>query len=560
MVCEEVFEIFSRDRQLHSLPVVGRGLPLGLINRNALVDHYSKLFFRELYGKKPISMVMEQDPLVVDKSLSLDDLSRILVEDGGRFLYDGFIITEDGVYLGMGRAHDLMDELAKRKQAHLYHIAHHDGLTGLPNRQLFNDRLAQAVGMARRTASNLGLLMLDLDRFKAVNDSLGHPAGDQLLVAAAERLKASVRASDTVARLGGDEFTIILPDLDSPADAGRVAEKIRLALARPFAIQGRNVEISSSIGISLYPGDGADADSLVTHADDALYEAKETRDSLCYFQPALRSQLQRRHEMEVELKRALERGQLSLFYQPQVEIWSGRLAGLEALLRWKHPERGLILPGDFIPLAERSGLILSLGEWTLREACRQLRLWQERGLKAMPVAVNVSAKHFLQQGFGPWILRVLSEYGLPPVLLELELTETVAMQAGEEVRSELEMLRQAGMRLALDDFGTGYSSLGTLRELPFDILKMDRSFISGIARNHRDRAMAKAVLGLAQGLNLDVIAEGVENLEQLEILKAENCDQFQGYLCSPPLEAEAMEELLGRGARFEGQPLKDFPG
>jgi diguanylate cyclase (GGDEF)-like protein len=547
MKCGEVYEIFAKDRQLHSLPIVDGDRPLGLINRRILVEQFSKRYFRELYGRKPISFVMEKAPLIVDKGVSLDDLSRILVEDGDQFLYDGFIITESGRYLGMGRAHDLMDELSKRKQAHLYHIAHHDMLTGLPNRQLFQDRLRRCVAQASRHGQSMGLLFIDLDHFKQVNDSFGHAAGDALLAAVARRLEACVRASDTVARLGGDEFTVILGELAQSADAALVAEKILRALSQPLAIQGRSLRISASIGVSLYPEDGADAGTLVIHADTALYDAKEGRACYRFFRKSLHASVMLRHETEAELRGAVERGEMLLHYQPQVEMKSGRIVGVEALLRWRHPRRGLVQPADFVPLAEEIGEIVELGEWVLGEACRQARAWRSLGLPELGMAVNVSALQFEGPGLADLALQFLDAMDLPPSAIELELTETAAMTRGQKAGAELDLLRAAGVRVAMDDFGTGYSSLSTLRNFSFDTLKIDRSFVKSLVSSPRDQAISRAILGLAHSMDLKVVAEGVESVDQWQLLKAEGCDLMQGYLCSPALAPEGIEALMRQG-------------
>ena len=554
--CGDVYDIFSGDPQLHSLPVVEALKPVGLINRRALVEQYSKLYFRDLYGKKPISLIMEKSPLVVDKGVSLDDVSRILVEDGDQFLYDGFIITEQGSYLGMGRAHDLMAELAKRKQAHLFHIAHHDVLTGLPNRQLFRDRLRKSLARAERHGHRVGLLFIDLDHFKSVNDTLGHPAGDELLLAVAGRLKGCVRSADTVARLGGDEFTVILDEMNSVGDASVVSEKILWALSQPLEIKGRVLHISASVGVSLYPEDGSDADTLVSRSDNALYHAKERRNSFQFFQKNVHDELMRRHAMDAELRGALEKGEMELYYQPKLDLKSGRICGAEALLRWEHPFRGLVGPSEFIPLAESNGMIIALGDWALAQACRQAASWQAEGFPNFSMAVNVSARQLERPGLAEAVLRVLTETGLAPELIELELTESVAMNSKGRASEELDLLRSCGVRIAMDDFGTGYSSLAYLRNFSFDTLKIDRSFVISLVKSPRDQAIARAILAMAHSLDLTVVAEGVETYEQRELLKADGCDVMQGYACSPPLPAAEMGGLL-RAAAYDCGRLID---
>ncbi|HLY07888.1 MAG TPA: EAL domain-containing protein [Planctomycetota bacterium] len=551
MVCNEAYEIFSKDPSLHSLPVVDGTRPMGMINRHLLVEQYSKLFFRELYGRHPISTIMEKAPLIVDQGMSLDDLSRILVEDGEKFLYDGFIITRRGHYAGMGRAHDLMAELTRRKQAHLFHIAHHDMLTGLPNRQLFQDRLRQAVSKAARDRSHLAVLFIDLDHFKTVNDTLGHGAGDQILCTMARRLERCVRASDTVARLGGDEFTVILAELSRAADAAVVADKILRTLAEPVELKGRPVRVSGSIGISQFPEDGDDWETLVQQSDSALYHAKESRNRFQFFQQRQHAQVMHRHALQEDLRQAYEKGQFLLHFQPQVDLSSGRVAGVEALLRWRHPERGLVTAAEFIESTEETGLIIPLGDWVLAEACRQAVVWRQRGL-TLWTAVNVSGRQFQAPGFASRILRCLREHGLPPSVLQLELTESIALETSEEALRDLEDLRREGVQLAMDDFGSGYSSLSYLRRFTFDILKIDRTFVKDIPDRARDCAIARAILSMAHSLDLKVVAEGVETREQQDLLRESGCDLMQGYLFSPAVPAEEVEALLARG-RTRGQ-------
>jgi diguanylate cyclase (GGDEF)-like protein len=548
MICNEAYTLFSKNPALHSLPVVDGTTPIGIINRNILVEQYSKLFFRDLYGRHPITTIMEKAPLIVDAGTSLDDLSRILVEDGEKFLYDGFIITRRGHYAGMGRAHDLMAELARRKQAHLYHIAHHDILTGLPNRQLFQDRLRQAVSKAGRDRSHLAVLFIDLDNFKTVNDTLGHAAGDQLLSTVARRLERCVRSSDTVARLGGDEFTVILAEITRAADAAIVAEKILHSLAEPIPMKGRPIRVSASIGISLFPEDGADCETLVQQSDNALYHAKESRNNFQFFQARQHAAVMHRHELEEDLRQALGNGEFLLHYQPQVELTSGRIAGVEALVRWRHAKRGLLAAAEFIDAAEETGLIVPLGDWILSEACRQAAEWRKQGL-SLWTAVNVSGRQFQARGFASRVLDLLREQRLPPTQLQIELTESVAIETGEETLRDLERLRGEGVQVAMDDFGSGYSSLSYLRSFTFDILKIDRSFVKDIPGRHRDCAIARAILRMAHSLELKVVAEGVETPQQQDLLREGGCDLMQGYLFSPAVPPDEIERLLARGGR-----------
>jgi diguanylate cyclase (GGDEF)-like protein len=544
-LCDRVYELFVSKTDLHSLPIVETGRPRGLINRYTLIDRFSQRFFRELYGRKPISLFMEKNPLVVDQAMGLDDLSGILAEEGDRAMADGFIITEGGIYRGMGTGHRLMRELTRRRQVRLHHLAHHDTLTGLPNRLLFYDRLKQQLGRAARSGDCVALLFIDLDRFKWVNDNLGHPAGDQLLVGVADRLAGCIRESDTLARLGGDEFTVILPGLREPKDAALVAEKVTRALTEPFELAAGRAEISCSIGISVFPGDGAEAEILVKKADNALYKAKENRGRTEFFTAALNEGLQKRQDLEAELRRALQNGEFTLHYQPQVELGSARLRGAEALIRWNHPSRGLVSPADFIPFAEESGFISQIGQWVVTEACRQAKAWQEAGHSPLRVAVNVSPQQFKDPKFPSVVFSALEKSGLEPGLLELEITEGIAMKNGPEVLEMLKLLRARGVSLFMDDFGTGYSSLSYLHRFSLDGLKIDRSLVSAIeGEGASGQAIAGAILAMARSLGLRVVAEGVETQSQLQFLAWKNCDFIQGYLASPALDAEKFEGLL----------------
>jgi diguanylate cyclase (GGDEF)-like protein len=546
MVCNEVYALFAKDPSLHSLPVVDGATPVGMINRNILLEQYSQLYFRDLYGRHPIATIMEKSPLVVDVGTSLDDLSRILAEDGEKFLYDGFIITREGQYAGMGRANDLMAELSRRKHAHLYHIAHHDMLTGLPNRQLFQDRLRQDLAKAERARSPLAVLFIDLDHFKTVNDTMGHESGDTLLVAVARRLETCVRSTDTVARLGGDEFTVILSEVAKPADAAVVAEKILGRLAEPAEIKGRLVRVSASIGISLFPEDGSDVESLLQHSDNALYHAKESRNTFQFFHRRQHDEVMLRHAMEQELREAFDRHQFLLHYQPQIELSTGRIVGVEALLRWRHPEKGVLAAGTFIEPVDEMGLIVPLGDWVLSESCRQAAAWRRKGL-SLWTAVNVSARQFRSPAFASRVLDILGEQEVPPSVLQLELTESVALETGDRARQDLERLRREGVQVAMDDFGSGYSSLSYLRRFSFDVLKMDRSFVKDIPDRDRDYAIAKAILSMAHSLGLKVVAEGVETPHQQELLRECRCDLMQGFLYSPAVPPEEIERMVSQG-------------
>ncbi|HRP98144.1 MAG TPA: EAL domain-containing protein [Rhodocyclaceae bacterium] len=443
----------------------------------------------------------------------------------------------------------LIEDISERKasEERIRYLAEHDALTGLPNRLRLHERLAQAILTAQREHRRLALLFIDLDHFKNINDTLGHHVGDQLLRVVAERIVQCVRATDTVSRPGGDEFTLLLPDIAGPDDAARVAEKVLDALARPYSIDGRQLMISASVGIGLYPDDGADIAALMRSADLAMYHGKESgRNAYHFFRAEMNERVHERMALETALRRALKNGEFLLHYQPQIDSATRRIVGVEALLRWQDPEAGLVSPARFIPLAEETGLILPLGAWVLKEACRQNRAWQAAGLPALPVAVNISALQFRQRQFVELVADALAASGLTAACLELELTESIMMDAAERHLEVLEAIRDMGIRMAIDDFGTGYSSLAYLKRLPIDKLKIDQAFVRDVATDPDDAAIVGAIIGLARNMKLEVIAEGVESEAQLDFLRRGGCDQVQGYLFSPPLPAAAFELLWRR--------------
>jgi diguanylate cyclase (GGDEF)-like protein/PAS domain S-box-containing protein len=425
------------------------------------------------------------------------------------------------------------------------HLAHHDPLTGLPNRLLFNARLGHALQRARREQAQVAVLFLDLDRFKNVNDSLGHPAGDRLIQAVAGRLKGCVRDQDTVARLGGDEITIIAEDIRHSRDAAAVAQKVLEAFARPFALDDQEVYITASMGVSLFPDDGGEVATLVKNADAAMYRAKaQGRNNYQFYTAELTTMAFERLALESSLRRALERGELVLHYQPQVACGDGRITGLEALVRWRHPEMGLVAPGRFIPIAEETGLIIPLGAWVLEAACRQAHAWHTAGHPGLTLSVNLSARQFLQPDLVETVERILAETGLEPGTLELELTESAFTDNAEEAVRSLHRLKALGVTLAIDDFGTGYSSLSQIKQFPIDRLKIDKSFVDDIPHDADDMTITRAIIALGRSLQMEVVAEGVETEAQRAFLEAEGCDTLQGFLFSTPVSAEAFGELL----------------
>lgn len=451
------------------------------------------------------------------------------------------------------RTQELEQNLTELQQAQdtIKHMAYHDALTGLPNRHYFEDRLAQALREARQRNQRMAVLFLDLDRFKFINDTFGHTLGDHVLQQIAHRLETIIRKGDMVARVGGDEFTLLLPDASAEEAVG-VAERVLQRVREPQEILGRQLHITASLGITVFPEDGQDAEALLRNADIAMYKAKEEGgDSYRLYSPSMDASMSQWLTLQSELWRALERGELLLYYQPQVDVRNGRVFGAEALVRWQHPEKGLMLPDSFIPLAEDSGLIVPLGTWVLKEACRQLRAWQEAGLPSIALTVNISARQLQRPGLVPLLGQLLEETGVEPGRLVLEVTEGAIMRDMDAAIALLKELREMGFLVSLDDFGTGHSSLNYLKALPLDILKIDRSFVRDIGKDSTGNAMVTAIVTLARSCALRVIAEGVENSEQLDFLQRLHCYEVQGFLFGRPMPAEEFGWLLRRGASVD---------
>ncbi len=453
----------------------------------------------------------------------------------------------------------LAEDSAREQQSRVNFMAFHDALTGLPNRSLFYDRLNHGLDCAARNKTRLGLMMVDVDRFKSVNDTMGRDAGDQMLKIVARRMVSELRKMDTVARLGSDEFIIVLENINNVGDARRVAEKLLARLAEPISLDQDTVQSSATIGISIFPQDGTAADELLKRADIALHKAKESgKNNYLYFTEGMDSSAVKFLVLEKDLKTAIEQDQLRLYYQPQVDLQTGSLVGVEALVRWQHPQRGLISPNHFIPLAEETGLIVPLGEWLLRQAARQQKVWMAAGKFVGKVAVNLSPRQLRQRDFAKRIAEILAEVDLPANYMELEITETSAMEHAGETVNMLTQLNQMGLSLAIDDFGTGYSSLAYLKRFPIQKLKIDRSFIHDIHIDQNDASIANSIIGLAHNMMLNVVAEGVENEQQASWLRNRGCDQAQGFLYAQPVPAEKIEQMFESGIASFAQPAQEM--
>ncbi len=551
---EEKYRAIFEDAVVGIFQTTPDGRPLSINRALAKMHKYEspEQFLAE------VSNVLRQ--LFVDPS-RMDDLRQIVAKDGIVRAAEVEVYCSDRtkkwvvmnlraacdptgkVLLHEGTVEDITDRKAAEER--VQYLAYYDALTGLSNRTLLRDRLSKALASARRQEEKVALLFLDLDRFKDINDSLGHSVGDLLLQEVAQRLKKWAREQDTVARLSGDEFLIVLTKIKDISDAAVAAERLMDAMTPEFEVQGHALSITCSLGISIFPEHGADAETLIKNADAAMYYTKDCgRNNFRFFTEDMNARVMERLTLERSLRLALEKNELFLVYQPQMDIGTGRIIGLEALLRWQHPELGLVPPDKFIRIAENSGLIMPIGEWVLRTACSQARQWQDEGLLAVPVAVNVSAVQFRQEGFRELIGRVLQETRLASQYLELELTESLLLSNAHVTFSVLRELRAMGLKLAIDDFGTGYSSLSYLKQFPVSKLKINRSFVREVAVNPDDAAITAAIIAMARNLSLKVIAEGVENEAQMSFLRLHKCDEIQGYYFSEPLAADKVADKL----------------
>jgi diguanylate cyclase (GGDEF)-like protein/PAS domain S-box-containing protein len=519
---------------------------LGLTPEDLIGKTDFELHPTELAGK-----FYAQEQKVVATGEAILDIEEFVLEVSGRkkWLSTSKVALRNGAgeVIGIvGVSRDITERKCVEDKMHF--MAHHDALTGLPNRTLLMDRLEQALLHSRRNDRRVTLIFIDFDNFKQVNDSLGHDAGDELLKVMAARFVKCVRSSDTVVRLGGDEFVVLLHNQpDHPQLVSVVLNKLRDAISAPVLIKGKLLRETCSIGLATFPEDGMDADTLLMNADIAMYYAKESgRDNFQYYTSEMNLAAHQKRELLEGMRMALERNEFSLVYQPQVDMKTGMIFAVEALIRWNHPELGVVAPSTFIPIAEDSGLIVQIGDWVLREACRQNKAWQSAGMPPITISVNVSARQFMEKNLIKRVLDALQESGLEAKFLELELTESVLMRDVALAVAILNKLRTVGVQFAIDDFGTGYSSLSALKSFPVARLKIDQSFIRNLPYDANDRSIATAVISLGKQLNMKVIAEGVESGEQLHFLANQNCDEVQGFLISKPVSPEAVTTMLDK--------------
>lgn len=554
-----LYDRFREEPDTLIIPVLDRDdRPIGLVERNAFFLRMAAEYGRALYANRPISTLMDREPLVVDANTELAEFTSDSLSYRASDLLRGFIVTDNERYLGVGTVLAPSNETNRRGVAQIARLAHYDPLTDLPNRVLFQKSLSEALARRSRKGDALAVHFVDLDRFKTVNDTLGHPLGDALLKIAAERLRGCVREGDTVARLGGDEFAVVQTGLDDANGATRLAARIVEAMSAPFDLQGHQVVIGASVGVSLAPTDGDEADELLKKADMALYRAKaDGRGAYHFFERAMDEQLQARRALELDLRRAVQAGEFELVYQPLYHLGDERVTGCEALLRWRHPERGTVSPADFIPLAEEIGLIVPLGEWVLRRACAEAANWPDH----VRLAVNLSPAQFRDRGLVRTVISALASSGLAAERLELEITESVLLQDSAANMTMLHDLKALGVRISMDDFGTGYSSLSYLRSFPFDKIKIDQTFVRDILHDSDALAIIKAVLDLGASMGVTTTAEGVETLEQLNALRGQGCAEIQGYFISRPAPASEIAKMLGiteTSATEAAAPLVSF--
>jgi len=544
--CQTILDRFLGDGALYALPVIDASAkPVALLDRKHYMEFFIKPYSREIFGRRCVLELLSFEvyesikPIVVEDSCSVDEVAQIILDAGIQHMVTGFVVSSQGRYLGVANGHDLLNIITQRREAELYYLAHYDSLTGIPNRMLLGDRLDRACRDAERKGSLVALLFIDVDRFKQINDSFGHRAGDAVLRKVVDRLESSARRTDTVARLGGDEFVILIEDLTDPAEVDIIAQRLVHSMQEPIELLGHVLVATVSVGTAIYPRDDTDISALLAKADAAMYEVKASgRNSYRRYVPGTAMYNPESMLMENDLRQGIECDELVLYFQPQVELASLEVRGVEALVRWRHPVRGLVPPMQFIPIAEESGLIVPLGEWVLRQAFRQLKAWQEQDMPLLRTSINISALQFHQRSFPEFLKARLAEYEVDPRLVELELTESVLMQNLDDVLQTLEEIKTLGVSLAIDDFGTGFSSLSYLRRFPIDRLKIDQSFVRDIEHTPANESIARAIVALADSLSLDIIAEGIEKPSEKALLAHMGCTEGQGYLFTKPLPAD----------------------
>lgn len=541
--CREALERFFNDDRLFAIPVVDSdNTPYALIERHAFIEFFSLPYTAALFGKKSIAELKGFDtavnthPVMVDVSTSIDNVASIVSDAGLPHVANSFIVTEKGKYRGLANSIGLLNHITERKQTELYFLAYYDQLTKVANRMLLNDRIQMACREARRNKKMVGMFFVDLDRFKHINDTMGHAFGDMLLVEVAERLESCVRCNDTVARLGGDEFAVLLQSLNDHADAEISARRIIESFQQPFNILQREIYVTASLGIAFHTQDDADSDHLLKRADIAMYAAKQGgRNGYRKYSPDQSAHSMEQLALEADLRLAISRNELSLHHQPQVNPRTGHVVGVEVLARWLHPERGFVPPSIFITLAEESGLIIDIGNWVLREACKQQVRWMSDDATPLRMAVNISSVQFMRPEFVTDVGQIISETGVDPAYIELELTEGFAAHQANQVLNTLRDLKQLGVKLAIANFGTGYSNLSYLQHFPVDRLKINPSLVRGIESIPENRSIIQALVSFAKCLSMETVAEGVETRDEFELTDACQCDEIQGYFYAKPM-------------------------
>ena len=556
-LCADILGMFLGNADLYALPVVDqRMMPDALIERHAYIEYFSRPYSIELFGNRPVSQIREiaavlyKKPVVVEADTSIDDVAAIILDAGMQHMVSGFVVTENHEYLGVANGHALLNHITQRKQVELHYLAHYDQLTQIPNRMLMHDRLRIACIEANRNESLVGLLFIDLDRFKQINDTMGHCCGDFLLQAVAARLESCLRGNDTVARLGGDEFAVLLPNLAKASDVEIMAQRVVDCFHLPFNILDHEIFVTASLGTVAYPIDESDANNLLAKADTAMYEAKQSgRNTFRQYTAGLSMHSMDQLSLEADLRQAIVNHELLLYYQPQIDALSGEVVGVEALIRWQHPTRGLLSPAAFMQIAEDSGLIVDIGNWVLREACYQQKAWSLYHTPPLRMAINISTVQFRRNNFIEVVRGAIEETGIDPGSIELELTEHMAMHHADAVLDTLRELKQIGVKLAIDDFGTGFSNLGYLQRFPIDRLKVDQSFVRGIEKIPANKSIVQAIVSLAKSLSLEVIAEGVETAVEYAEVSDCGCDEIQGYFFARPMQARGLSIWLSAKQR-----------